>query len=191
VRELVRRITSHPTVLAWLATDGLIRNFTVVVENIVEGTTPAGHLKALRPSAPFQVVERNGELFIDPKSYERYDAIAAAAGSVDPAGAARVYATLKPRIEEAYAELGVKPAEFDRALERAIVVLLRTPIVDGPIRVEPQEKGIGYRFADPKLENLTGAQKQLLRTGPRNVRAIQSALRQLAVALGIPPERLP
>jgi len=41
------------------------------------------------------------------------------------------------------------------------------------------------------LEGLTAAQKQLLRTGPRNVRIIQSSLRQIALALGIPPERLP
>lgn len=189
VRDLVRRITSHPAALAWLATNGLIRNFTVVVANVVEGTTPAGHLRVLRPAAAFGVVERDGQLFVDSRSYERYDSVAAAAASIDPQGAARVYATLKPRIEEAYAELGVRPASFDQALERAIVALLRTPIADGPVRVEP--KGIGYRFADPNLEKLTAAQKQLLRTGPRNARMIQAALRQIALALGIPPDRLP
>jgi hypothetical protein len=188
VRELVRRITSHPAALVWLATNGLIRNFALVVSNVVEGPTPAPHLKPLRPASPFQVVERNGELFVEAKSYERYDRLAAAAASIDPAGAARVYSTLKPRIEEAYAELG-SGASFDQTLERAIVILLRTPVINGPVRVEP--KGIGYRFADPRLEQLTGAQKQLLRAGPRNVRLMQSALRQLALALGIPAERLP
>jgi hypothetical protein len=63
------------------------------------------------------------------------------------------------------------------------------PIVDGQVRLLP--KGIGYRFADPNLERLTPAQKQLLRAGPRNVRIVQSALRQLAQALGVPPGRLP
>jgi hypothetical protein len=189
VRDLVRKITSHPQALAWLTTTGLIRNFTVVVANIAEGTTPAGHLRVLRLSSPFQVDERNGEIFIDPRSYDRYDGVAAAAASIDPPGASRLYATLKPRIEEAYAELGVQPASFDRALERAVVVLLQVPAVDGPVRLYP--KGIGYRFGDPNLERLMPAQKQLLRAGPRNVRIVQSALRQLALALGIPPERLP
>ena len=122
VRELVRKVTSHPAALAWLATNGLIRNFTVVVANIVEGVTPARHLRAVKPTAAFQVIERNGQLFIDSKSYERYDGIAAAAASLDPAGTSRLYATLKPRIEDAYAELGVQPPSFDRTLERAIVV---------------------------------------------------------------------
>jgi hypothetical protein len=189
VRELVRQITSHPRVAAWLATNGLIRNFTVVVANVAEGATPAGHLRVLRPESPFQVVERHSQLTIDPRSYERYDSLAAAAASIDPAGASRLYATLKPRIEEAYGELGVPGASFDRALEHAIVLLLQTPVVDGPVRVEP--KGIGYRFADPNLERLAPPQKQLLRTGPRNTRIIQSALRQIALALGIPSSRLP
>jgi hypothetical protein len=190
VRELVRKITSQPTVLAWLATDGLIRNFTVVVANVVEGVTPARHLRTLQPKGSFRVMDRNGQMVIDPRSYERYNGVAAAATSIDPAGAARLYSTLKPRIEEAYAELGMQPASFDAALERAIVVLLQTPVVDGPVRVEP-EGGTGYRYADSRLEELTAAQKHLLRTGPDNVRMIQSALRQWALALGIPPERLP
>jgi hypothetical protein len=189
VRDLVRRITSHPAVLAWLTTNGLIRNFTVVVVNVVEGVTPARHLRVLRPTSAFSVVERDGKFFIDRQSYERYDSVAAAAASIDPAGAARLYATLKPRIEDAYVQLGLRPDSFDAMLEKAIVSLLHTPAVDAEVYAAP--KGIAYRFADPNLENLTAAQKQLLRAGSRNVRIIQSSLRQLALALGIPPERLP
>ena len=37
VRELVAKLSSHPTVAAWLTTDQLIRNFTVVVETIAAG----------------------------------------------------------------------------------------------------------------------------------------------------------
>jgi hypothetical protein len=187
VRELVTKISSHPRVAAWLATDNLIRGFTIHVANVAEGKTPARQLPMLRPTSAFRVIERGGVLIIDPRSYERYDALAAAAASMDPQGTARLYATLKPRIEEAYRELGDQP--FDRPLERAIVQLLNTPVVDDPIRVEP--RGIGYGFVDPRLEALTGAQKQLLRTGPRNVRVFQTSLRAIALALGIPPERLP
>jgi hypothetical protein len=190
VRELVKQLSSHPRVAAWLATDDLIRNFTVVVVNIAEGSTPAGHLQVLRPPSRFRIVERSSsDLRIDPRSYERFDTIADAAASIDPGGSARVYATLKPRIEEAHRELGFADMPFDRTLERSIVQLLETPVVDSPPRVEA--KGIGYGFTDPALEALTPAQKQLLRTGPRNVRIIQIALRNIAVALGIPAERLP
>ena len=189
VRDLVKQLSAHPRVAAWLATDGLIRNFTVVVANVAEGRTPARHLGVLRPPSAFRVIERGGEMSIDPRSYERYDGLAAAAASLDPQGSARLYATLKPRIEEAYRELGVPDTPFDRTLERAIVMLLRTPVGDGPLRVEP--RGIGYAFAAPEAEALTQAQKQLLRTGSRNARIIQASLRDIALALGIPAERLP
>jgi DUF3014 family protein len=190
VRELVRQLSSHPQVAAWLTTDGLIRNFTVVVSNTAEGTTPANQLRVLRPKGEFQVVQRGEDLVVDPRSYERYNGIAEAAASIDPQGAARLYATLKPRIEEAYGELGYPRTPFDTTLERAIVALLRTPVADGPVRVRPKG-GTGYAFVDPALENLSGPQKQLLRTGPENQRKIQAALRRIALALGIPESRLP
>jgi len=188
VRELVRKLSEHPTVIAWLSTKGLIRNFTVVVANIADGATPAKHLTALRPSAKFRVVQRDSRATIDPRSYDRYAPIADAVASIDPMGASRLYGTLKPRIEEAYRELG-PDRPFDRTLERAIVSLLQTPMVDGPIALEP--KGIGYAYADERLETLSSAQRQLLRMGPRNVGIIERKLREIALALGLRPDDLP
>jgi hypothetical protein len=189
VRELVKKLSSHPQVAAWLATDGLIRNFAVVVSNIADGRTPASHLGALRPSPRFNVIERGGNVYMDPKTYDRYNGLADAVDSLDPAGTARLYTTLKPRLQEAYGELGFPDTPFDTSLERVIVQLLRTPVLGEMVRVEP--RGIGYGFADERLEALTGAQKQFLRFGPRNVRIIQRKLREIALALGISPERLP
>jgi hypothetical protein len=189
VKTLVQALSESPAVMTWLSTKGLIRNFTVVVANIADGVTPAAHLKVLRPSGSFRTIEGNRHSFVDPRGYGRYSTIADAIASVDPARAAKLYATLKPRIEEAHRELGSPDASFDRTLERAIVVLLKTPIVTDAIRLKP--KGIGYAFADVRLESLTAAQKQLLRMGPRNVRIVKERLRWIAMALGIPPDHLP
>lgn len=189
VRGLVQQLSSHPRVAVWLTTEGLIRNFTVVVANLAEGSTPTVHLRPLAPSGPFRIVEQDDDLVIDRRSYERYDRLADAAASIDAAGAARLYATLKPRIEEAYRDLGMSAGSFDRTLERAIVSVLATPIVEGPIDVVP--RGIVYGYAEPRLESLTAAQKHLLRMGPRTVRAIQAKLREIALELGIPAARLP
>jgi len=189
VAQLVSKLSSHPRVAAWLATKGLIRNFAAVVTNIAEGKAPASLVPSLRPSMRFNVIERGAVVRIDPQSYERYTPLAEAVASVDPAGAARLYATLKPRIEEAYRDLGNEDPLFDHTLERSIVLLLKTPVIDGPVALKP--KGLGYGFADERMENLTSAQKQLLRTGPENTRTIQRSLRAIALALGIPSERLP
>jgi hypothetical protein len=189
VRTLVQALSESPAVMAWLPTNGLIRNVTVVVTNIAEGATPAKQLRVLRPSSAFRIVERNGTPYVDPRSYDRYSRIADAVASVNPGGAARLFATLKPRIEEAHRELGGLNQSFDRTLERAIVALLETPVVDGPIPLKP--KGIGYAYADERLESLSAAQKQLLRMGPRNMRIIQARLREIALALGMRPAQLP
>ena len=189
VRTLVRRISEHPAVIAWLTTNGLVRNFTVDVANIADGATPAQHLKMLQPSGAFRVVQRDGATFVDERSYDRYTSLADAVASIDPAAAARLYATLKPRIEEAARDLGSPDPSFDRTLERAIVSLLDTPVRDGPVKLTP--KGIGYAYDDGRLEALTGAQKQLLRMGPRNARLIQKQLREIALALGIPAAHVP
>jgi hypothetical protein len=188
VRTLVQGLTESPAVMAWLPTNGLIRNFTVVVGNIAEGPTPAKHLKVLRPASPFRIVTRNGNTLVDPRSFDRYATIADAIASVNAGGAAKLYATLKPRIEEAQRDLGSADS-FDRTLERAIVALLSTPAIDGTERLKP--KGIGYGYADERLESLTPAQKQLLRMGPRHAPVVKAKLREIALALGVPASHLP
>jgi Protein of unknown function (DUF3014) len=190
VRTLVHGLSAHPVVAAWLATDDLVRGFTAAVSNIADGTSPAKQLNALRPQTGFTVVEKDGKYFIDPRSYDRYRAVADAVDSVDPAGAAKLYATLKPRIDDAAGELGVPADRVDRLLERAIVALLRTPTPEGPVQVTQNVEGIGYGFADGRLEGLSPGQKALVRMGPRNARVIKTKLREIAVALGVPPGHL-
>jgi DUF3014 family protein len=187
VRKLMEAITANPQVAAWLATDHLVRNFTAGVTDVAGGATPTRLLPMWRLSSSFRSVPRGKDLIIDPRSYERYDTLAAAAASLDPQASARVYKTLKPRIDEASRDLG--DASFDRTLERAIVLLLGTPDVSDPIRLRP--KGTGYALADPALESLAPAQKLLLRTGPRNVQRFKDSLRAFALAIGIPDSRLP
>jgi hypothetical protein len=189
VRDLLGKLSSSPTLAAWLATDGLIRAFVVSVENVADGSSPARHARALAPRSPFRTLDESGVITIDPRSFSRYDGIANAAASMDPAGLARVYAMLKPRLVEAYKELGHPEGDFDAVVERAIAHLLQTPVVEEPVVLRPRVLSFRYERAD--LEALSPAQKQLLRMGPRNVRVVQDQLRALARELGIPLTRLP
>ena len=68
---------------------------------------------------------RAATLFVDPRSYGRYNWLADAVASLDTEGSARLYSTLRPRVEEAYAELGSPDTRFDATLERAIVAAAR------------------------------------------------------------------
>jgi hypothetical protein len=189
VRELMGKLSSSPTLAVWLATDGLIRAFVVSVENVADGTSPAKHVRALAPRAPFRTMSEGGAVTVDPRSYSRYDGVANAATSMDPAGLARVYSTLKPRLVEAYKELGHPEGDLDVAIERAIFHLLQTPVVEEPIVLRPRV--LSFRYDRDDLEALSPAQKQLLRMGPKNVRAVQEQLRAVARELGVPLTRLP
>jgi hypothetical protein len=189
VRALVARLSSHPAVAAWLTTNGLIRNLTLVIANIADGETPAKHLTPLRPAGSFSTRTSQGLTWIDPASYRRYDSIADAVEGVDARGVARLYATLKPRIQDANRDLAGKDADFDQTVQRAIVMLLRTPVVDRDVQLRTEK--VSYRFSDPNLEDLTAAQRQFLRMGPRNVRIVKAKLREVAGFLGIPESALP
>jgi len=189
VRELLGKLSSSPTLAVWLATDGLIRAFVVSVENVADGSSPARHVRALAPRSPFRTIDEGGAITIDPRSFSRYDGIANAATAMEPADLARVYSMLKPRLVEAYKELGHPDGDLDAVVERAIAHLLRTPVVEDPMVLRPRV--LSFRYDREDLEALSPAQKQLLRMGPRNVRIVQDQLRAVARELGIPLTSLP
>ena len=181
VRELVARLSSHPTIAAWLATKGLIANFTLVTLTVAEGRTPAQFLRSIAPRAQFRTMSSRDGLFVDPRSYERYNPHAEAVAALDSAGTASLYLTLKPRIADAYKELGFPEGDFDRVLERAIGVLLQTPALEEKTMLFP--KGVTYAYKDPTLQSLSPAQKQLLRLGPRNGQIVRGKLEEIAALL--------
>ena len=185
VRELVARLSSHPTVAAWLATKGLVANFTQVTLAIAEGRAPAQLLRPIAPRGQFRTTRSRDGLFVDPRSYERYNPHAEAIAALDPAGTASLYLTLKPRIADAYKELGFPEGDFDRVLERAIGVLLQTPTLDESAMLVP--KGVTYAYVDPIIQSLPAAQKQLLRLGPRNGQIIRGKLEEIATLLKLHP----
>gem|GEM_PF-334114 len=189
VRELLGRLSSRPELVRWLATSGLIRNAVVVIDNVAEGRSPAQHLQALAPKGPFRVAGEGAVLRTDPQSFQRYDSLADTVAALDVNALARVYAALKPRLAEAYRDLGHPEGDIDAAVERALVHVLQTPAV--PTDAGLNDVIVSYEYADARFEGLSAAQKQLARMGPRNQRLVQSRLRDLGLALGISEARLP
>jgi hypothetical protein len=188
VRQLVAHLSSHPTIAALLTTKGLIANFTVSTLTIAEGRTPVRFLRPIAPRGRFRTMGSGEELSVDPRSYDRYSPHADAIAALDAVGTATLYLTLKPRISDAYRELGYPDGDFDRVLERAIGVLLQTPALDEKVALEPN--GVNYAYRDPRLESLAPAQKQFLRMGPRNSQAIRAKLEEIAALLKLHPEPL-
>jgi hypothetical protein len=189
LRSLVRDISSHPGLAGWMRTRDLVRKFVAAVDNIANGLSPRAQVEFFAPRGAFKASRLDGSYVLDPSSYYRYDPVADAFISLDVRAAARLYVSLKPLFQEAYRELGYPDEDFHITLTRAVVELLATPVVEG--RVALEKKVASYALADPELEGLSQAQKHLFRMGPENVQVIQTKLRALAIACGIPEYRLP
>ncbi len=187
VSDLVRGLSSRPELATWVATKDLIRNFTVVVDNIAEGVSPAKHLPEFAPKEALRAAGGEGALVVDPRSFARYNGLADAVASLDTAGAVKAYRTLRPLFDDAYRELGHPDGNFDVALQRAISNLLAAPDVPADVRLESHVES--YHYADPTLEGLQPAQKLLLRMGPRNERIIKDKLREILHGLGFEERR--
>jgi hypothetical protein len=183
LRALIGALSSHPQMARWLATDDLIRQMADTIDKVSRGQTP--QIPVLRSPNDFAVVGSRSQMRIDPATYKRYDALAAAVSSLHPTAVADAYRTIQPRLNEAYRALGRSENTVDEALDVALTMLLETPEVSDPIRVV-HGKGATYAFADPKLEALTPVQKQLIRMGPENAAAIQTRLREIRESLKSP-----
>lgn len=183
LREIVSQISSHPQLAEWLVTPELVRGFVVVVDNMAEGTSPAKHLDMAAPEDKFGVREAEDKIYVDPRNYDRFDLLVDVIESLDTEGSAELYSAIRPLCQQAYQDLGYPGEDFDATLRRAIQRVLATPVVDEPIELE--RKVTAYEFADPALEELSPAAKQLLRLGPENLQRLQTKLRALAGAIGL------
>lgn len=190
VRALVGALSAHPQLANLLATDDLVRRFVVAIDRAGRGSSPAGQIAVLRPQGQFLVENPNGEGRIRPETFARYDDVVAMVLSLEPDALARLYGQLRPRLDEAYAELGVPDETFDDAVARFIAHLLSVSPELARGTVKPV-KGTTYGWTDERTENLSPAQKHLLRLGPDHAASVQAHLRRVAAALGIPAERLP
>ncbi len=182
VRKLAGELSSHPKLALWLMSDELIRKFVGAVDNIASGHSPAPQIDFFKPEGDFKAFDETGEYFIDPESYKRYDMVAEVFATLEPEGTVRLYRQLTPAIQEAYKDLGYPDADFNDTLKKAMMELLKVPIVNENIELE--KKVVTYTMIDADLEKLSPAQKHLLRMGPDNVRVIQRQLRAMAMILG-------
>jgi hypothetical protein len=182
VRELVRKLSSNPGLSRWLVTDHLIRRFVSIVDVIANGGSPRRDVNFVDFKGEFKVEEAGGEVFLDPNTYRRYNRIADIFVSLDTDGCVTLYRQLRQPIRQAYSDLGYPEEDFNATLKKAILELLQTPIVEN--RIYLKKDVLTYKIADPELEQLSRAQKHLLRMGPDNMRAVQSKLREIAQKLG-------
>lgn len=184
IREQADVLSTHAAIDQWLATDQLVRKFTVMVEGLAQGDLPREPVAFLSPRERLAVIRQGDRLYLNPESYRRFDRVTGVIASVDPSQAVALLRLIEPLMQDAYAELGLRDVAVESRLAAAIDVLLQTPEPTDP--VELTQPSVYYEFADPALEALAPAQKQLLRMGPDNARVIKRKLREVRALLALP-----
>ncbi|MBQ4832987.1 DUF3014 domain-containing protein [Pseudoalteromonas sp. MMG010] len=161
------------TAMSLLVNDDMIRRGVVYIDNLAQGKLAKKHNPIVQPEESFSV--REGEILtIDPNSYERYTPYVKIFTSMSSAQIVRLYNEYTPLINEAYSEIGYGENEFNNTLIDAIDLLLDTPEPKGALPL--LRDSVTYQYAFSEWELLPDAQKQLLRTGPENMKQIKSVL---------------
>lgn len=184
VRRRAAPLSADPAFSEWLKKESLVARLTAAMNRIAQGGVPRDIFSAFAPKGKFRVVRKSGRTFGDPASYARYDGFAAMVGRVDAVAAAKVFTELMPLFDAAQRGLGEKNASAREAFLAAAHELLQAPVFEGEPDLVEGKKGIGWAYADERLEGLSLAQKQLMRMGPVNQTAVQVKLRALTLALG-------
>lgn len=169
----------------WLSEKDALRRLTAAVGMVGEGKTPRSVLAFLAPTGEFTTARQGEHLVPSPESYARYAPVTEALTALNPTEVAKSIRALQPYIDTILKEIAPPNQTFADILHGAILGLSRTPIPEKDPELKPH--GILFIYADPALEGLTPAQKQLLRVGPAQARAVQAWLAKLDRAVSPVP----
>lgn len=176
----LQELSSLKNIVAWSDAQDLARRFVVLVYNLAEGEVAHRYLPLNSPT-PFRAEGSGASLRISPASYARYDRYADAFAAMDAKRAVSIYQFFWPTLKAAFAELGEPRKSLHSEGLKAIDHLLQTPQISGDINlVQPS---VFYKYADPSLERLSSAQKQMLRLGPRNSALVKNKLKEIKALL--------
>ncbi len=169
--------TSQEDVNRILMNEAVLQRFVVAVTNVANDELATNYRLVSPPEQSFRVYNQAGKKWIDAASYKRYTPYVDMLESFDNEALLNLYETYQSDIQQKYSEIGDPDRDFNSVIVDAIDQLLDTPEV--PMPVEVYTDSVAYKYADERLENLSSPQKQLLRTGPDNMRRIKAKLREL------------
>lgn len=161
--------------------DHLIRDITIFVHNLSDGDLIRESAAVTGPDARFTTQVVDEQLYIDERSFRRYDELVDWFVGLDSQAIVTVFMVYQPLFEQALDEIAHPDETFAGQLIDGIDVLLQTPEPEGLLALEDDR--VMYTFADPDLEDLPGAQKQMLRLGLENQRRVKSKLREIRALL--------
>lgn len=177
VKTALLGVAKSPILGKLLVNESLIQKFVINVSNLADEELTIKDSLVVPPEGEFKTYEQANGTWIDKASFARYTPYVDVLESMEVEELLSVYDTYKDTIDRKFAEISRPGTSFDNTLIDAINEILDTPEV--PMPIEIYSESVMYKFKDERLEGLSGPQKQLLRTGPENMRRIKDVLRSL------------
>ncbi|WP_158972777.1 DUF3014 domain-containing protein [Paraglaciecola sp. L3A3] len=180
VKTKLLTLTDYDAFARLLIDESLLQRFVVMTNTLADENISASHSVLARPEKAFRTYRQADKDWIDPASYKRYTPYIDIFDSIETASLLELYQEYKPAIDDIFAEISSPSDDFEEKLVEALDILLDTPEVPAPVEVYTDS--VMFKFADERLEKLSAPQKQLLRTGPENMRRIKAKLREIKQA---------
>ena len=186
LREMLDPAGASKQVTEILQADDLIQRSAGLLDGFSQGLIPRKVLPLTPPREKFNPLTIDGELYVDPASYQRFNSYTKGITAVNADLLVTAFHRYRPLLEQAYEELGYSAEDMDNALIRSLDYVLATPEAAAPIALTRKEAI--FQFSDQELEQLPPLQKQLLRMGPENSARIKQWVKKLRQGLlGVPP----
>jgi hypothetical protein len=181
VKTKLLQLSDYEEFARLLIDEALLQRFVIMTSNLADEELAANHQVLRPPEKPFRTYQQADKEWIDPASYKRYTPYIDVLESIEIDSLLGLYAEYKSAIDNIFAEISDPDDQFDDKLMDTIDLLLDTPAV--PVPVEVYTDSVMYGYKARQLESLAAPQKQLLRTGPENMRRIKAKLREIKQAL--------
>jgi tetratricopeptide (TPR) repeat protein len=152
----------------------MIRRFVVQVDNIAQGRIVPEQALFKGLAQDFKAQKNDQQYQLEIANYQRYQRYLDLLESAPKAEVVALFNRLYPLLQQAYLELGYPDAQFRDRVQQAIRLLLSAP----EIADEPQLalESVQYTFADPEIEQLSMAHKQMVRLGLKNQQRLKLLL---------------
>lgn len=164
-----------------LRSEHLVRDLVIFAHNLSSGDVIRESATVRGPEARFTTQTVDDQLYIDEASYTRYNEMVEWFTNLDSERLVSVYSDYEALFSQAFAEIAHPDERFIEQLLEGIDVLLATPEPEGLLALSDDQ--VMYTFADPELEALPAAQKQMLRLGLENQRQVKRKLREIRALL--------
>ena len=164
-----------------LRSEHLVRDLVIFAHNLSDGDIIRESAAVRGPDARFATQTVDDQLYIDERSYARYNEVVEWFVNLDSESLVSVYTDYEPLFRQAFGEIAHPDERFIDQVLDGIDVLLATPEPEGLLALSDDQ--VMYTFADPELEELPAAQKQMLRLGLENQRQVKRKLREIRALL--------